>query len=484
MLLTVVLALEFAGICALAAILNVWLDESFTLASTSRDVAYAFHEALVFEQNPPLYFVLLTLWRHVNGSDFFLRLFSILCAAGTIALVPGLARRYVPQIDWRVVTLAVAFNPFLVWAALEIRVYALTLLLSAVLLHTYYDAFIASAPRKRAWVAYTIAAVLALYTQYYFAFLIAAQGALLLMRRRAAVARFALSAVIAALALVPMARIVASQVANFREGYAAPSLMRSALTVADIVGHFLLPIAASHASIVYAGAAAVAVVALVVFRRYLTHTGAATAVVLAPLAALCFTLGIFAGGVWVVIRHASSLYVLMWLGLFGLISFFRKEIRPFIAMGWLALALLTSAIALAGTYAHLAKPGDWKRVARYVETHERPNEPIAIFDAENTLAFAHYYRGRNRIVGIPTGVDFDRYDVRRFVLRNDAQLDRSMPRAPRFWLVTVADCTQSRVSLGCSVAERYVTRYHVFDDRAFFGARARLLGSNPQYSRK
>lgn len=479
-----VLALEFAGICALAAILNVWLDESFTLASTSRDVPYAFHEALVFEQNAPLYFVLLTVWRHVNESDFFLRLFSILCAAGTVALLPGLARRYLPQIDWRIVTLAVAFNPFLVWAALEIRVYALTLLISAILLHTYYDAFIATAPRRRAWIAYTIAAVFALYTQYYFAFFIAAQGALLAVRRRAAVPRFALSAIIAGLALVPMARIVASQVANFREGYAPPSLTTSALTVADIVGHFLLPIAAPHASIAYAGVTAVAIIALIFFRRQLTRTGAATAVVLAPLAALCFTLGIFAGGVWVVIRHASSLYVLMWLGLFGIISFFRKEIRPFVAFGWLTLAVVMSAITLAATYAHLAKPGDWKRVARYVEAHEHREEPIAIFDAENTLAFAHYYRGGNRIVGIPNGVDFDRYDVRRFVLRNDAQLDRSMPRASRFWFVTVADCTQARVSLGCSVAERYVARYHVFDDRAFYGARARLLGSNPRYSRK
>ena len=100
----------------LAYVLNVWQDEAYTLHTTSGTLAYAFHESIGFEQNAPLYFLLLTLWRHIDGSVFFLRLFSVLCCAGTIVLTPALARRYLPRIDPIFPTLAVACNPFFIWA--------------------------------------------------------------------------------------------------------------------------------------------------------------------------------------------------------------------------------------------------------------------------------------------------------------------------------------------------------------------------------
>src|SRR5581483_12335958 len=82
----------------LAIVLNVWQDDAYTLFSTDRGLGYAFHQAIGFEQNAPLYFVVMTLWRHVDGGAVFARMFSVLCAASTEKLIPPIVERYAPQI--------------------------------------------------------------------------------------------------------------------------------------------------------------------------------------------------------------------------------------------------------------------------------------------------------------------------------------------------------------------------------------------------
>ena len=177
----------------LAGILNIWQDEAYTLETTSRGFGYAFTQAIGFEQNAPLYFVVMSVWRHAGDGIFFLRLFSVLCIAGTVLLLPGLARRYVPHVDGVLVAAVVACSPFVVWAAVELRVYALIVLMSALLLRTFFDAFMEENPGKGAAIAYAVCVAVALYTQYYLAFLVAAQGATLLFYNRRAILRYALA---------------------------------------------------------------------------------------------------------------------------------------------------------------------------------------------------------------------------------------------------------------------------------------------------
>ncbi|HEV7180287.1 MAG TPA: hypothetical protein VGN11_10450, partial [Candidatus Baltobacteraceae bacterium] len=77
---TVAVSISVGLMFVLAYVLNIWQDEAYTLQTTSRGIVYAFHQAVAFEQSAPLYFLALTLWRHINDSVFFLRLFSVLCA--------------------------------------------------------------------------------------------------------------------------------------------------------------------------------------------------------------------------------------------------------------------------------------------------------------------------------------------------------------------------------------------------------------------
>src|SRR6187399_2711789 len=78
----------------LAATLGLGIDESYTLDTTSKSLAYAWTQSLDFELQAPLYFMLLQLWRGLGDSIFHARLFSIVCAVLTIPVLVALSRRF------------------------------------------------------------------------------------------------------------------------------------------------------------------------------------------------------------------------------------------------------------------------------------------------------------------------------------------------------------------------------------------------------
>ena len=464
----------------LAYTLNLWQDEAYTLHTTGASLSYAFTAAIGFEQNAPLYFLIVNLLRHFGDGVFFLRLFSVLCVAATVGLVPLLCRRYLPNSNATLVTAVVAFNPFIIYAAVDLRAYGLIVLLSALLLLTYYDAFLSEAPAVGPAAAYAVCVAAALYTQYYLAFLIAAQGITLLLLRRRVFWRFLVAGAIGAAAFAPMIAIVPGQVQNFKEGFAAPSLAHTLAGLGGILFRYVLPLPFAHAKLAYAGLAVAGAVALALLRPSLKSTGNALIVVMTGCAAILFAAGAYAGGVHILDRHAASLYVPVTLSIFALIASLPGENRKRVALGWCVAVVLLSLASLGRTYASAANSGDWIRVTRYLEGNERPGEPIAVFEAENALPLEYYYRGPNRIVAVPEAVDFHRYDVTAFVVRSSAQLKSALPRQDRIWLVTAGACNSANVAFGCTTLERYVCEhYRVQSDVAFHGSRVRLLALKP-----
>jgi hypothetical protein len=460
----------------LAAVLNIWQDEAYTLETTSRGLGYAFHQAIGFEQNAPLYFVAMSIWRHAGDGVFFLRLFSVLCIAGTVLLLPGLARRYVPHVDGVLVAAVVACNPFVVWASVELRVYALIVLMSALLLRTFFDAFMEENPGKGAAIAYAVCVAVALYTQYYLAFLVAAQGVTLLFYNRRAILRYALAGAAAAVAFVPMLAIVPGQVQNFKSIFAPPSIVQTCINLAGIGLRYVLPLPILHAKNAYVVLVIVAVLAATFARPSLKAIGRSPIVAMTAFAFAFFAVGTYLSGVHVLDRHAAALYVPATLSIFAVLATVRFQSGRRAVLVWSALAMVLSLVTLVETYRHLAKPGDWVRVAEYLRAHERTGEPIAVFEAENALPLAYYYAGANRIVPIPHGVDFQRYDVSRFVIENEAELQSTVPGESRLWLVTSGECASANVQFGCNRLEDFVARrYRIVSDAQFLGTRIRLI---------
>lgn len=465
----------------LASYLNVWEDDAYTLHTTSGSLAYAWQQSIVFEQNAPLYFILLTLWRHIDPSFFFARLFSVLCVALVVALIPSLVQRYLPQLNATWITFAVALNPFMVWAAVEIRLYALAMLLAGLLLLAFYDGFLAARPSRAAQIWYVVLSILAAYTQYFLICLIVAQGALLLTRNRKALLRYLFGQFVVIAAFIPMLIIIPEQLQSFRVGYTPPhSLLQSAYVVASILGSYVLGLQAyPHRQLLYAIAVCAALVAIIAMRKSFTTRGDFALPLMTIVAGALLATIIYVEREHVINRHAAFMYVPMTFSIYAFFTFLREPMRSRAVAVWSCVAIVVGLGCLYFTYRPLAKAGDWARVTAFLHSAERPNEPILVFEAEDTLPLKFYYHGPNRVVGVPNEIDYRTYDVSEFVIHDDRELDRAVAAIPRhhpFWFVISGWCEDGNTAFGCNIVEDYVEhRLVTLEERSFYMTSVRLV---------
>lgn len=160
-------------------------DEEIALRVTSRDLAYAVQYQAWSDVHPPLYFIVFWFWGRLAGdSEFASRLFSILLSIITLALIYRLSLAWFK--DPRVGIFAIAVlgvNAYFFTYALEIRPYALILLIATFSMWAFHRWLMHRTPRTA--VLYGLSLALMLYLHYFMAFLVVAQWLYLLFTRPA-----------------------------------------------------------------------------------------------------------------------------------------------------------------------------------------------------------------------------------------------------------------------------------------------------------
>ncbi|PZR63805.1 MAG: hypothetical protein DLM53_03330 [Candidatus Eremiobacter antarcticus] len=479
--LIIVLHLVIASLLALK--LNLWVDEAYSLHTTGAGLRYAVLQALHFENQPPLYFLLLWAWRQVNSSLFFARLFSIGCSFLTLLCVARWSRHRFPNLHPALPVAAVALNPLTVGAAVDARSYGLVLLLSASLLAAFYGGFWALGTDKKARVAFTVLAAAALYTQYYLAFLLVAFGALIFLNRRTQLPHYLASVAIALAAFVPMIFVLMHQLRVASASTFAPaSAYDNAWQVASVFLRFVFPVPAlPHAATVVLWCALLALVGLCVLA--LRRHGSADRFDLTAITVLAGVLILTALTIFnqqITARYAAGLFVVTVLAAYAWLYDKDRERQP-AAAALTAIAALLSIVSLIQIYQPMAKTGDWQRVAAYIMQNEKAGEPIMIFEANEALPLAHYYGGLNVVVPVPSALRFDTYDVRRNVIGSEADIGKALGErnasAAQAWLVTTDYCKWLTIDFHCDLLDRFVARHYVVKSRrTFFHSTVRLLG--------
>ncbi|MBS1797367.1 MAG: glycosyltransferase family 39 protein [Acidobacteria bacterium] len=307
----------------LAYVLNVWSDESSTLFSTGRGVSDAFYNVFANEKQAPLYFLLLSLWRGLNGSIFFARGLSILCGALAIWFFAGLARKFFDRRGAFLLTAFFALHPFLIWASLEIRLYSLVVLLTVMLLRFFADAYLTDDDangRKRREILYLLTAVAGLYTNYYLGFVLVGNfAALLVLRRWTAARRYFLGMIVVGAAILPLLWMIKLQLAGGAASVQAPRRLAEGIRLIWNSGlNFVLPtelfppenITTVSYVRVWAVRLLIPVAAFLLFKKrraldpFLFAFGTIAAVVAGFLLVAYFLLG----DIYVEIRHAAVLF--------------------------------------------------------------------------------------------------------------------------------------------------------------------------------
>ncbi len=185
-LLTVPLLLLLVATLLLMSV--IWItqmhpDETLVYEFTRADLGYTVHFLGSSDVHPPLWFSLFWLWRHLVGdSEFAGRMLSLLFSLITLALTYRIGCDWFgkPRYGWFAVAI-LAVNAYFIDYALEIRPYALTMLLAALSMWVF-----ARWLRRSTWhlaISYAVITAVMFYVHYFLAFLVLVQAMIFLLRR-------------------------------------------------------------------------------------------------------------------------------------------------------------------------------------------------------------------------------------------------------------------------------------------------------------
>ncbi len=468
-----------AGV-TLGALLGTWTDEEYTLATTAHGVAFAIRHAVGYELQAPLYFALLGAWRHLDASVWFARLFSVLCGAGSLLAFAAIGARVAPRLSPLGFALWAGLNPFAVWAALEIRHYALALFLSA-LLWLAFDAGFLTAERRMARVAFVVLAVAGIYTQYFIAFALVGFAVALLVAKKRSFWAYVGCAALVAVAVAPLALTARGQGSWFVAEAPPPVRIVRWTLVHPWVG-FVFPFDwqwdAFH--FVRRGySVVVALLALIVVLCRPALTRRTVALIAAAVSIeLLYVLLATVLRIELSNRYFVALYVPVAAAAYGLWDALADE-RPSAGRLVLTGSVLLGVAVLVSQYRHLAQPGDWKRVAAYLGERARPPDAIAVYQPDALPALLREYHGDVEIIPYPRPLSHERYTVAAVSVGSVAEAQRAFaalgPHA-RIWFVEDGACEAHDPQFGCEYVDRAIaSTFAVRSTRAFYGNRVEEL---------
>jgi mannosyltransferase len=155
---------------------GLWLDEAYSLNTSQRGLADVLRQALHFELQPPVYFVLLHWWLALCSSLVCARLLSTACAAGVLFGLDALAPLLGPNHPRLFLALLGALSPMLLWAGSTARGYALTALIATASLVFYLRMWGDKRPgSRRDLILLLVSWCVGVFNFYFFGFLIAGQ---------------------------------------------------------------------------------------------------------------------------------------------------------------------------------------------------------------------------------------------------------------------------------------------------------------------
>ena len=161
--------------------MSIWVDEAYTLNTTANSLSKVVHLSYQFEGQPPVYFVILALWRKFNNGIFFARSLSVLFTFLSAYVLNKLLKLIFEKIYTKWVIILFLINPVTIHAGLEIRLYSFLILLSVTLIYLFYLIYYYNHTSHK--ILFIIIGVLGVYTQYYFVFLIISLTLIILIRR-------------------------------------------------------------------------------------------------------------------------------------------------------------------------------------------------------------------------------------------------------------------------------------------------------------
>jgi mannosyltransferase len=428
-----------------------------------------------------LHYLLLRGWTVLGDSEAVLRSLSALLAVGAVLLTYQVGRALFDRRVGLTAAVLLALNAYLVQFAQEARAY--TLATFAVALASWLLVRAIERPSRAAWLAYALAAVLALYAHFLTAFVLAAHlGALLVAGRERVRWRWAAPA--AALVLAAATPLLLNMLRFGPERGFIPDTTRRVVrdVLEQLVGGGTTPGSGGLSLLALYGA--LLVLAAVAAGRHLLVDDPKPATTPAwgegwryalafgwALLPLALSIGLSRLQPTFVGRYL--LVALPGLALVGGIALASLRPRWYAALG-LAACLLLAGRGLAYWYTEPQKD-DWRGVAQAVMARAQPGDAVAFYQFWNWRQF-EYHAIRDTTGGpLPKRFQLPLDPVAAWYRASDLA-----NRYARVWLLVTA-LDETRFPDGLAALERGMqARYRLVEWQRVFGVEVRLYQRLPQ----
>ncbi len=397
-----------------------------------------------------------------------------------------LARKLAPRTPPQLPVAVFAVHPLTIFSAVEIRSFALAILLSALLLLFFWDGYRQNNRRAR-WM-YLATALIAVYTNIFLILLLIALAAALLITERFdhnKLLHLALGMMSVAVAFVPMLLILSQVTQDVDLSNSQISLSSAVVYAVGSLEYVIWPLPRIDATRAIRAVLLVvlAIGSFLVIWQAWARLKRKHWLMFSNLAVLTILLAlfIFASGLSGAPRYAYVLLIpsiFCWAMLIELCH--HRRFRYLLWLISLAFCFMTLVIV----YRPLCKTGDWIRVVNYIEQNEQPDQPILAFTSDVETAIGYYYDGPNQVIPLPSPQRFDRFAVADFAIPDRLALATKfqpvLQTSLLIWLVTYDDAILNRNEGIDVVNYRFLQEfidenYEVLETQSFYHSTVRLL---------
>lgn len=370
---------------------SMWIDEAYSIMLAK----YKPPEIIVgtaADQHPPLYYLMLHIWLKFGDGVRYARWLSVLVGVTGVLQAMLFGKRTGGYALGLLGGLLVAFNPMHIWYSQEVRMYIFTASLTLAATHILWNGLHAP-DQRRWWLGYALFATLALYTHYFSAFVLAAQGGWVIYRAIreklfSSLGKWLLAISVTGILFLPWAPVALYQSqAHALKWLQAPTLAQIRDTFLSVLLgaaiHKFPPWLRTSALLFVIASVAVAFARMPQAKRYPTaYLGCMTALPFAAVALISIAYPIFQYKQFVII----VIPLLLWLAL-------SSRNLPH---GWgaaLVLGVLAFSTATAIYQSVSLTKDNWRGASAYIQTHIQPDDVILGNPAAVSLALAVYSDG-------------------------------------------------------------------------------------------
>ena len=475
--------------------LNIWQDEAYSLYTSSGDFVRAFKKAIFFEAQAPLYFLILTAWRNINDSIFFARIFSIICGALSLVVYYIFLKKNKFKTSINLLLLLIITSPVLINYSVEIRKYSLLLLLSMLLIYSYWFGYFKER-NKKTQLVYILTSIVGCYTLYYFVILVASLSLGIYIKKdfkeidKKYTFHLLIIFIFCLIMIIPLLKQLTLDIYKNDLTGKYIDLISYIKSSIEHFENLIVPFHLLHINRLLRWAIRIIFISPFIYsciniiknrRNKIDRETFLSIIVLIISIALMFLMITMFRHKIIYTRHYAFLYFPIIITYILILKEIKSKV---IITSILLLFIIINVISLKERYSSLSKEGDFLHLADLLKEKEKENEEIFIFPNWAALPFSYHYKGINNIIQIPRNRSLEEYDFNESVINNKEEIERIFllhNKNKYKWLILIPQKEQDGIKTNLELLLNFIAKHYLIKKQYIFYNNIKLLKIYQKY---